>query len=167
MNQGIILDEYTLMDTIDDWIYNNPNSKDNDARLRQLIRISRKAAYNTGLIYGERISPTWIPVPRYYYKSGGRGMRKASKKAAKNDWNGAADIWKKIAYQDDNETAARASFNMALVCEMEDLMIPALDWANKSSKLMPDTLTQEYIRLLKKRSEQLDDLEKQVPDAGE
>ena len=56
---------------------------------------------------------------------------------------------------------------MALVCEMEDLMIPALDWASKSSNLMPDTLTNEYIRLLKKRSEQLDDLEKQVPDAGE
>jgi len=164
MNQGSILDEYTLNDTFAMEFYKSTYAESKKGKLRMMIRAVDAAAYQTGLMYGNRISPAWIQVPRYYYKSGGKDMRKAAKKAAKDDWDGAADIWKKLAYQEDTVIAARASFNMALVCEMEDLMIPALDWATKSSTLMPDTLTNEYIRLLKKRSEQLDDLEKQVPD---
>jgi hypothetical protein len=111
----------------------------------------RTASYNAGFKYGQRISPHWLEVPRFYYLSGGKGMRNAGKMAASEDWQGAADIWKKLAYQEDEKTAAKASFNMALVCEMQDLLIPALDWAIKSYFIIQRPVTKEYIDQLRVR----------------
>ncbi len=164
VSNGSVLDEYKHADTSVWRYYKTADTADDEPRLTSLGRAIRTESYNGGIIYGNRISPAWIQVPRYYYRNGGGKMRKAARKAAKNDWDGAAEIWKKLAYQEKQETAAQACFNMALVCEMEDLMVPAMDWANKSMSLQADTLTRDYIKILNKRTEQFDKLEKQVPD---
>jgi len=134
--------------------------------LPEFINSLRAASYNAGLRYGQRISPSWFEVPRYYYTSGGEAMREAGKLAASRDWKGAAEIWKKLAYQENEKVAAKACFNMALVCEMEDLLIPSLDWAIKSYFIKQDPNTKEYIDQLKVRYEKQKVIKTQLPAGG-
>jgi hypothetical protein len=90
-------------------------------------------------------------------------MKQAGKLAASMDWQGAAEIWKKVAYQEKERIAAKACFNMALVCEMEDLLIPALDWAIKSYFIKQDPITKDYIDQMKVRYEKQKVLRAQMP----
>ncbi len=93
-------------------------------------------------------------------------MKEAGKLAAMRDWKGAAEIWKKLAYQENEKVAAKACFNMALVCEIEDLLIPALDWAIKSYLIKQDPDTKEYIDQLKVRYEKQKVIKTQLPAGG-
>ena len=131
--------------------------------LPEFINSLRRASYNAGYKYGQRISPSWFEVPRFYHTSGGKAMREAKKKAATFDWEGASEIWKKLAYQAQKKIAAKACFNMALVCEMEDLLIPALDWAIKAYFIRQDHVTKDYIDLLKVRYLQQRVIKDQLP----
>jgi len=160
-----IFDEYMLKDTVNWYVfgYDSYSIVDN---LPEFINSLRAASYNAGLKYGQRISPTWFEVPRFYYTSGGEAMREAAKLAASRDWNGAAEIWKKLAYQKNEKVAAKACFNMALVCEMEDLLIPSLDWAIKAYFIKQDPNTKEYIDQLKVRYEKQKVIKTQLPEGG-
>ena len=160
-----IFDEYMLMDTVD-WYVFGYDSYSILEKIPEFINSLRNASYNAGLKYGQRISPSWFEVPRFYYISGGEAMREAGKLAATRDWNGAAEIWKKLAYQEDERIAAKACFNMALVCEMEDLLIPSLDWAIKSYFIKQDPVTKEYIDQLKVRYEKQKVIKTQLPAGG-
>jgi hypothetical protein len=157
-----IFDEYILKDTTD-WYVVGDDTYYLMKSLPEFINSLRTASYNAGLRYGQRISPTWFEVPRFYHKSGGKAMREAGKKAASLDWKGASEIWKKMAYQDDEKTASKACFNMALVCEMEDLLIPALDWAIKSYLIIQDPVTKDYIDQLKVRFAKQKVIKTQLP----
>jgi hypothetical protein len=123
----------------------------------------RAAAFNIGTIYGKRISPVWLETPRYFHALGGKEMKQAAKLAGQGNWQDAAAIWKNIASGEKRRAAAHACFNMALFFETEDEIIPALDWAVKSYAIRQETLTREYIELLKQRYEDWKKLIKQIP----
>lgn len=162
LSGDLVFDEYMLRDTTD-WFKVDADSYSAIQNLPEFINSLRTASYNTGLRYGQRISPTWFEVPRFYYTSGTSNMKEAGKLAASMDWQGAAEIWKKVAYQEKEKIAAKACFNMALVCEMEDLLIPALDWAIKSYFIKQDPITKDYIDQLKVRYEKQKVLRAQMP----
>jgi len=165
LSRDTVFDEYILKDTTD-WFKLKEDSYSAMENLPEFINSIRTASYNAGLTYGQRISPTWFEVPRYYYTSGGKAMREAGKKAAMQEWEEAAEIWKKLGYQENEKIAAKACFNMALVCEMEDLLIPALDWAIKSYFIKQDRVTKDYIDQLKVRYEKQKVIKTQLPDGG-
>jgi hypothetical protein len=160
-----LFDEYMLKDTTN-WYVFGEDTYFLIQSLPEFLTSLRTACYNAGLKYGQRISPTWFEVPRYYHKSGGKAMREAGKKAASIDWLGASEIWKKLAYQDNEKIAAKACFNMALVCEMEDILIPAIDWAIKSYRIKQNTFTKSYIDLLINRYEKQKVIKIQLPAEG-
>ncbi len=162
LSRNSVFDEYMQKDTTDWYMLENDTYLAMES-LPEFITSLRTASYKAGLKYGERISPTWFEVPRFYYISGGKEMKEAGKLAASSDWKGAADIWKKLAYQENQRTAAKASFNMALVCEIEDLLIPALDWAIKSYFIKQDHVTKEYIDQLKVRYMKQKEVKNQLP----
>ncbi len=161
LHRDTVFDEYILRDTLT-WYKYAESFEAAVGLLPKTGNVIRNAALNIGLLYGKRISPVWLDAPRFYYISGGKEMRTASRKAGNGEWTDAAKIWKKLAYEDDQKTAAKACFNMALVCEMEDLMIPAMDWAVKSYFIRQESLTKEYIDLLKLRYQERGHLEKQL-----
>ncbi len=160
-----LLDEYFLKDTTN-WFVIGEDPYYSVQDLPEFINALRTACYNAGLKYGQRISPTWFEVSRFYHKSGGKAMREAGKKSALLDWEGASEIWKKLAYQDKEKTAAKACYNMALVCEMEDMLIPAIDWAIKSYLIKQSTFTKSYIDLLIDRYEKQKVIKIQLPAEG-
>jgi hypothetical protein len=160
-----IFDEYMLQDTTD-WVVIGDDTYYIMQSLPEFINSLREASYNAGLKYGQRISPTWFEVPRFYYTTGGKGMREAGKLAATRDWKGAAEIWKKLAYDENDKIAIKACFNMALVCELEDLLIPALDWAIKAYFIKQNPVTKDYIDQLKLRYEKQKVIKTQLPAEG-
>jgi hypothetical protein len=160
--QENVFDECILRDTVgwDGW------HESEDLALKELplaIDAIRSAAYYAGKNYGNRISPAWKNVHRYYYISGGKQMRDAGRLAVTGDWDAASVTWTELAQGEDLKTAAKACFNMALICEMDDRLVPALDWAVKSYSLRQEKLTREYIDLLKQRYEDLKKLRLQLP----
>jgi len=162
MNRVSVIDEFALRDTVD-WIAYDETVQSSINQLPQIVDALREAGYNLGLRYGHRISPAWMDALRYYYGSGSKGMRMASKKAREGDWQAATDIWKSIEYGENQRFAAKACFNMAVACEMEDQLILALDWAIKSYAIRQKPLTNDYIQLLKRRYEKTKQLQKQLP----
>jgi hypothetical protein len=145
--QDSVLDEHIIHDTME-WVYTGDIVDEAVNGLPEAIDAIREAAFHTGTIY---------------YSSGNEEMRRASERVRREDWDGAARIWEKISSGENDSQAAKASFNLALVCEMNDRYIPALDWAIKSYSLRQKELTREYIRLLKQRYEQEKKLDYQVP----
>ncbi len=161
-----IFDELVVRDTVD-WYHRAEHTEDAIDGLPEAVTAIRVAAFSLGETYGERISPAWTESLRYFYALGGRQMWKAAKLADEDRWEEAAGIWTELAGSEKPRTAYRASFNMALVCEIEDLIIPALDWAVKSYSIRQNPLTRQYIQLLKQRYEERKKLRQQVPSGND
>jgi hypothetical protein len=162
LNQDTAIDVHVIHDTMT-WYNAGETLESAVDGLPPAIDAIRSAAYNVGILYGNRISPGWFKTQRYYHTCGGSLMRLAARDAAEDKWQLAAERWKIIAAGDKLRPAAHACFNLALVCEMEDDVITALDWAIKSYTLRQETLTREYIDLLRQRYEDRKKLKKQVP----
>jgi hypothetical protein len=123
-----------------------------------------QATEDLSILFGARLIPTWQNVERMYYHSKNPDMQKAEKYALKNDWQKAAEIWKWESKNKNPEIAGKASFNMALVCEIEGKPDVAIDWLNKA-KMFPikdnEVLCSQYINNLSKRIKEIESLEKQ------
>lgn len=121
-----------------------------------------------GRNFGTKIIPFWLKVERMYYKSNNPEMIKAEKFAMNNEWLKAANIWNKLSKNKNAKIAAKASFNMALACEMEGKVGVAIDWLVQSysgvtaSEEAHQDNCKHYINVLALRKKELDKLEKQV-----
>jgi hypothetical protein len=162
LTRDTVFDQHLIRDTLT-WYHQGETVEEAVYGLPESVDALRSAAFNVGALYGDRISPGWTETQRYYHASGGKEMRQASIHAQKGEWEEAAEIWKKLSNGDRRWVAAHASFNMALVCEINDEIIDALDWAIKSYSIRQEDLTREYIDLLKERYEDRRKLNKQVP----
>ena len=157
-----ILDEHILKDTII-WQEYGVTPEIAYNKLPLVTDALREAGHHSGYAYGTRISPKWVDEYRYYYIGTGKEMREAAVLASTKGLSWASGIWRRLAYGENKRLAAKASFNMALVCEMEDLIDPALEWAAKSYMIKSHSFTHEYIRLLEKRKAEQERLSIQLP----
>lgn len=106
------------------------------ARLPGKEQAAREAGMIAGESYAIRISPMWMDVSRSYYTKGNDKMKEAAQMAKSQDWISAAKIWSHLAQADPEEKIKkRASYNMALVCEIEGKLDLAIDWAKKARDL--------------------------------
>jgi len=92
-----------------------------------------QASYNAGVTYGRRIAPNLTSVQRKFFKKGNSDMEEAGRKACEGDWNGASDLWKKIATEKkDAELAGEATFNLALASEVNGNLDQAVQLCEKA-----------------------------------
>ena len=136
-----------------------------------LIRIGNVAINSgeyLGKAFGAKVIPTWIQVERMYYASNNLEMLKAEKFAKNNEWIKAAEIWRIMTKNKNTMIAAKASYNMALVCEMEGHLDAAIDWLVQSYSTLKENNKehkencQRYINLLAMRKKEIEKLAKQV-----
>ena len=136
-----------------------------------LIRIGNVAINSgeyLGKAFGAKVIPTWIQVERMYYASNNLEMLKAEKFAKNNEWIKAAEIWRIMTKNKNTMIAAKASYNMALVCEMEGHLDAANDWLVQSYSTLKENNKeqkencQRYINLLAMRKKEIEKLAKQV-----
>jgi tetratricopeptide (TPR) repeat protein len=116
-----------------------------------LLDAFREAAYSSGYRYSRRIIPEWYDAERYLYSSGQRVMRRAIKLALSGKWEEAGQVWGCLYSTGNAKIKAKAAFNLAVKYESEDRLDEALEWAERSSEILPEKNTLEYINLLQSR----------------
>lgn len=135
---------------------------------KRLQMIVNNSSEYLGRSFGSKIIPTWLPVERLYYKSNNQNMLLAEKYALNNEWLKAAEIWNKLTKNKNDRMAAKASYNMALACEMEGNPDAAIDWLVRSYSCLNENNEehkencQRYIAVLALRKKEIEKLAHQV-----
>jgi len=110
------------------------------------------ACSNAAEAYFTLINPGEVLAKRYYYNEGDSSMLQADQAVKKGKWGRAESKWKWLAYNSqDSVIQAKASYNMALVCERDGRINQAIGFARRSQRLKPDNHTLEYINVLNKK----------------
>lgn len=152
----------------DDLYYGNtvyPELFGTDANHRLLLN---NASEYLGKTFGAKIVPTWLKVERSYYRSHNDNMRAAEKLCLNGEYLKAAEIYNRETKNKNRNIAAKARYNMALLCEMEGKPDAAIDWlvlsysAYKQNNEEHKFNCQQYINVIALRKKEIERLGKQV-----
>jgi hypothetical protein len=125
----------------------------------------KRVSYDAGMIYGQRITPTYYNVTRYFYdkpkknKKLSEGVRRS--KVA--DWEGAIESWKEaleIAKKDKHK--GRIALNIAVGYEVLGDLDKALEWAGKAYVDYEEKMADNYVSQLKARINEARIVEQQM-----
>ncbi len=92
----------------------------------------KQTGYYSGNKYGSRISPSWIVLTRTYYKKGTDNFVMAKRFVRSQNWDSAAEAWKKELNNPNKKLGGYAAYNMALASEIQGKIDLAIDWADKA-----------------------------------
>lgn len=146
-----MLEQYFYVDTV---IWSSeipPEYYEDEVGLPEPENAYLEAFYWAGNGYGKRIVSTWEETERFYYCMRNKQMKRACLEASNNRWMEAAIIWKELSDNRNSSIAAKAAFNMALVCELEDKLDLAQSWAIKSFLLDRTWAVQNYLDIINHR----------------
>jgi len=105
--------------------------------------------------YCKRIVPTWIESSRVIVGLNGSDWENAMARAEKNEWKGAAQIWKKYLKSPQRRVAGVAALNFAVAQEMLGDPEQANFWSEKSVSLLTNgetgRLARDYAAILYQR----------------
>jgi len=152
--------EYTFTDTIRfdiDPPQVSPLTSD------EKIECIREAMYESGVRTAKRLAPWWTVLDRYFFSYGPSGFSEASAYLRKGKWQEAARIWRPMTESGQKQVAAKASFNMALTCELANNIPAAFEWLHKSEKLgIPIQYINDYQAKLARRDIETAKLDQQL-----
>lgn len=121
-----------------------------------------------GKSFGAKIVPTWLKVERSYYRSRNVNMLAAEKLCLNGEYLKAAEIYNRETKSKNRNIAAKARYNMALICEMEGKQDAAINWltnsysAYKQNNEAHKYNCQQYINILALRKKEIERLGKQI-----
>jgi hypothetical protein len=128
----------------------------------------KNTAEYLGKSFATKIIPSWEKVNRTYYRSNNDTMLRAEQYFLVNDWMKAAEIYQKETTNKNRNIAAKATYNMALICEMEGQLDAATDWLDRSKSVYKNENQRhtrnctQYSAILEERKEEIEFLGKQV-----
>jgi len=150
------------------WIPNRSESiayEKNNRYPKTFVDVLDSYGENNGIRVAMLFVPSWKWTDRLIYYSGNDEMKKADSLATKNRWKEAAEIWTKMTKSDNKNIQAKATFNMALACEMLGHIELALEWVSKSYHVYDNEehkqKCMDYINILATRLQQQRKLKKQ------
>lgn len=116
----------------------------------------RKEAVNTvsnkaGHVYAMRIIPYQVRVWRDYYVKGTDNFKIARRKAELGKWDEAGSLWEKETSNSNSKIAGRASYNMAIINEINGDLDAAMKWAQKSYEDFNNKQALDYVRIIENR----------------
>ena len=109
--------------------------------------VSRKA----GRIYALRLIPYRLKVTRDYYVKGTDNFKIAKRRAQLGKWDEAAELWEKETENPKMKIAGRASYNMAVISEINGDIEGAISWAQKAYSDYRNKPGLGYVRILENR----------------
>ncbi len=126
----------------------------------------RKAAVSqvstmAGQNYALRIIPYRIRVYRDYFVKGSNNFKIAKRKAQMGQWDEAAKLWNKETQNPKMKIAGRASYNMAIIGEINGDLDEAVNWASKAFGDYNIKIARDYLRILENRQYKNDVLNEQ------
>jgi hypothetical protein len=114
-----------------------------------------QTAYAAGQEYVRRFLPSYYTVRRDLYKrakgSARRQFKTGFRRSEVANWDGAIEIWSKLAENAKRKTAGRACLNIAVAYEVLGKTDLALEWAKKSYEDYNDKLGRDYAKILLRR----------------
>ena len=134
--------------------------------LNHKLQLENSSIY-LGKTFGAKLLPSWLKVERTYYRSSNIDMKQAEKFLMNGDWLKAAEIYSRETKNKNKNIAAKSKYNMALICEMEGKLDPAIDWLvnSYSTYVHGDEVNnfncRQYINLLVVRKKEIARLDKQ------
>ena len=155
-----ILDEYTYEESI------VSTGRGINPLLAASALTGRKEAVNNvsnkaGHGYAFRIIPYKLSVKRDYYVKGTDNFKIAMRKAQMGKWDEAGELWQIETKNSNMKIAGRASYNMAIISEINGDLDSALNWAQKSYEDYNNKLAPDYVRILNNRLYKNDVLKEQ------
>lgn len=111
--------------------------------------------------YALRIVPYSIRVARDYYVRGTDNFQIARRRAQTGDWDGAAHLWEQELSNPKRKVAGRASYNMAIISEINGHLDAAVEWASKAYVDYRDRRGLRYLNILNNRIARNRELERQ------
>ena len=114
----------------------------------------KQVSYDAGSLYGQRITPTYYRVRRYFYDKPKRNhkLTEGVRKSKVADWQGAIESWQeamKIAKK--RKHRGRIAYDIAVGYEVLGDLDKALDWASKAYVDYKEKWADDYVRQLKNR----------------
>jgi hypothetical protein len=122
-----------------------------------------QSCYATGLKAGLTMAPSWNDnIRRIYYTRGNRLLTRGASYAKQEKWREAANYWRMAAGSKKAKNSAKAAFNMALTCEIEDKLDLAFQWISIADSLQSDRFSLLYQQIIETRLEYKTKLDKQL-----
>ncbi len=110
-----------------------------------------RVSYDAGFIYGERITPTYYQVTRYFFNKPKKALGTGVRYSEVADWNNAIKSWTKVVEKGDRKEAGRAAFNIAVAWEVLGDLEKAKEWAARSHTEFAEKDADDYYRILNNR----------------
>lgn len=92
----------------------------------------RQVSRNAGNTYALRILPYRLRVTRDYFVKGTNNFKIAKRKAQTGKWDEAGLLWERETENPRSRIAGRATYNMAIINEINGRLEDALAWAQKA-----------------------------------
>jgi hypothetical protein len=121
----------------------------------------KRVGNNAGIAFAQRILPYEIRVYRDYYVKGTNNFTIAMRKARTGNWDQAGELWKVETSNRSLKIAGRASYNMAIINEINGNLKDAIEWARKSYEDYNNRQALRYLNVLKYRLIRLQQLKEQ------
>jgi NADP-dependent 3-hydroxy acid dehydrogenase YdfG len=91
------------------------------AALNQLldkVEAINRASFAAGFFYGQRITPTYYQVTRYFFNNPKKELGTGVRYSEVADWQSAINAWMKVVDNGKRKHAGRAAFNIAVTYEV-------------------------------------------------
>ena len=111
----------------------------------------KEVSRNAGHTYALRIIPYRLRVTRDYFVKGTDNFKIAKRKAQMGKWDEAGLLWEKETENQKAKIAGRATYNMAIINEINGRLDDALGWAQKAWEDYKIRPALDYVRILEGR----------------
>ncbi len=122
-----------------------------------IIEVSNKAGHG----YALRLIPYELRVMRDYFVKGTDNFKIAKRKAQVGKWNEAGELWEQETTNPKRKIAGRATYNMAIINEINGNPGTSLQWAQKAWEYYRIRQALKYVRILENRMVKTDILNEQ------
>jgi hypothetical protein len=112
------------------------------------VEATNRASYESGFTYGERITPTYYQVTRYFFNSPKKKLGAGVRYSEVGDWKNAIGEWTKVVNSGKRKHAGRAAYNIAVGYEVLGDMEKAKEWAARSHTEFQEKDADEYYKML-------------------
>lgn len=112
------------------------------------IEATKRASYESGFAYGERITPTYYQVTRYFFNTPKKKLGAGVRYSEVGDWKNAIGEWTKVVNTGKRKHAGRAAYNIAVGYEVLGDMEKAKEWAARSHTEFQEKDADEYYKML-------------------
>ncbi|MBN2350767.1 MAG: tetratricopeptide repeat protein [Bacteroidales bacterium] len=157
---------------IDEFHFSHKQSGEIDARsIRAVIgtlitknAVIHDASFTAGMIYGERITPSWYRVSRDYFKKskGDYDFEEGARMMELNDWDKATAALEKALESNKMKTRGRAAHNLAVVNEILGDLPAAKEWTTVAWGKYKEKKSKDYGYILTRRIQDQKALEYQL-----